>query len=498
MLGGCESAKQCVSGPARDFFPDYLAESGPGSPKHVSPFGPLTPTCCTTHYAAVHACTPHFTTLPPAPSVTRHALLLTAILLAAFTAPSFSATARNLGSTIQIDGYANEYAPDDSVFVLNELTLTLEEPWDDSKWGVNNDINQIFVTWDAKYLYLAATGITWNNNMVLLIDSTPGRGLPSMLEINSWMRKFAFDTTGSASGIGFAPDLFGATWDGNTSPHLIVQRSGNNVLDATVGPLFRASASFSTGNTGRAMEFAIPWQQVFLASATRAEGAPALGTKDTIITVAGLTDSIHVFPPGAKLKIVGLITAGGDGTSGPDVAPDILGEMSNQSDQTVYVDNWAIIDLDRNDDTGLGHGGPDGVADWGVSPHSRVSFRVRPPFPGKQFSVSKVDFERPAFRPDLGEHLRYSFPLNELVDPNDPVDDFRKVKVTAKIFDVRGRLVRAFPESARTARHPLDESADQWDGRDATGRIVPAGIYVLRLTVTGSSKRAAGSFVVVR
>ncbi|MFN8588944.1 MAG: hypothetical protein U0704_14220 [Candidatus Eisenbacteria bacterium] len=423
----------------------------------------------------------------------RPAFLAAALVLAVLAAPSFGATARNLGSVIQIDGYASEYSPDDSVFVLNETSLTLEEPWADSKWGVNNDVNQIFVTWDAKYLYFAVNGITWDNNMVLLIDSTPGRGLESMLNINSWKRRFVFDTTGSAAGTGFAPDLFGATWDGNTSPHLIIQQSGNTVIDAIVGPLFRASASFSKGSTGRAMEFAVPWQQVFLSSAQ-----PAIGTKDTIITVGGVTDSIHVFPKGAKLKLVAVVTAGGDDTGGPDTAPDILGEITDQSSAQVYVDNWVIVDLDRNDDTGLGHGGPDGVADWGVSPHSRVSFRVRPPFVSKQFSASRIHFDRPAFRPDAGERLRYTFDLNEYVDPNDPVDDFRKVKVTAKIFDIRGRVVRTFPESSRTARHPLDPEVDQWDGRDDTGHIVDGGIYVLRLTVSGSLERATRSFVVVR
>ncbi|MBK7367327.1 MAG: hypothetical protein IPJ04_05275 [Candidatus Eisenbacteria bacterium] len=107
----------------------------------------------------------------------------------------------------------------------------------------------------------------WNNNMIVLLDTTPSRGLQSMLSINSWRRYFTFDTTGSTQGTGFAPDLFCATWDGNTSPRLIVQVDGNTVLDQVVGPAFRASASFSQGNLGRSMEFAIPWQQVFLSAA---------------------------------------------------------------------------------------------------------------------------------------------------------------------------------------------------------------------------------------
>lgn len=431
------------------------------------------------------------TTLPPAPSVTRHVLLLTAILLAVLTAPSFGDSARDLSGTIHIDGFANEFTSSDALFGYNEIVGAPEEPSDDSKWGVNEDLNQIYVTWDAKYLYLAATGVIWNNNMIVLLDTTPGRGLQSMLAINSWRRYFTFDTTGSSLGTGFAPDLFGATWDGNTSPRLIVQVDGNTVLDQTVGPAFRASASFSQGNLGRAMEFAIPWQQVFLSAA-------GLGTKDSLMTVGSITDTLHFFPRGSKIKIAGVITAGGDDTGGPDVAPDNLGGVTDNSSAVVYVDNWAIISLDENDDTGLGGGGPDGIADWNVSSRQRTTFRVRPPFLAKQFSASEISFDRPAFRPDLGEKIRYSFKLDQPVNPDDPADSRRVFGVVAKIFDIRGRVVRTISDPNRSALNPTNPSLDQWDGRDEGGRVVEPGIYVLRLTVSGSTKRATRSFVVVR
>ncbi|MCC6651362.1 MAG: hypothetical protein IT348_09475 [Candidatus Eisenbacteria bacterium] len=423
--------------------------------------------------------------------MTFRALTLSALLLLVCAAPALAATARDLSSNIRIDGFADDFAIDEAIFGYNEIVGAPEEPWDDSKWGSNEDLNQIYITWDAKNLYIAATGVIWNNNMVVLLDVINGRGLESMVAINSWRRNFQFDTVGSALGNGFAPDLFGATWDGNTQPHLIVQLDGNRVDDQVVGPTFRASASFSQGNLGRAMEFAIPWQSVFLASA-------GLGTKDTLMTVGGITDTLHFFPPGTKIRIAGVITAGGDGTSGPDIAPDNLGGTTDNSSALVFVDNWAIVDLDLLDDTGLGNGGPDGIADWDVSPKLRTSFRVRPPFLSKQFSASQITFDRPAFRPDAGERIRFSFQLDQPVNPNDPADANRVFGITAKIFDVRGRLVRTVVDPTRSALDPTNESIDQWDGRDDAGQIVAAGIYVLRLTVTGSTKRATRSFVVVR
>ncbi len=70
--------------------------------------------------------------------------------------------------------------------------------------------------------------------------------------------------------------------------------------------------------------------------------------------------------------------------------------------------------------------------------------------------------------------------------------------VVAKIFDIRGRVVRTISDANRSALVPTNPDVDQWDGRDEGGHVVEPGIYVLRLTVSGSTKRATRSFVVVR
>lgn len=418
-------------------------------------------------------------------------LLLALGLLGTVHAPrAHAATARDLSGRIRIDGSYSDWAADEAIFQFNDDAGALEEPIDDSKWGINEDINNIGITWDSKYLYLLGTGVIWDNNMVLLLDTVPGRGLASMTNLNSWKRNFAFDTTGSGRGGGFSPDLFGATWDGNNQPRLIVQLNGNSVDDEVVGPNFNAAATFKQGNLGRAMEFAIPWRSVFL-------GQAGLGTKDTLMTVGGVTDTLHFFPRGTKIKVAGVVTAGADGTSGPDTAPDNLSGTSNDAGAQVFIDNWAVIDLDRNDDTGLGNGGPDGIADWNVSPRDRVTFRLRPPFPSKQFAPSRLDLDRPAFRPDLGEKIHWSFRLSPPPNPDDAFDQTRTVNLTVKIYDVRGNVVRTFTDAARSAV-TTNSPADAWDGRDEQGRIVTPGLYVVRLSILGSPQRPARTFVVVR
>lgn len=398
---------------------------------------------------------------------------------------------------MRIDGYTNEFTDGERIFSYNPTVEAPEEASDDSKWGINNDLNQIRITWDAHYLYLAGEGRIWDNNMILFIDSVPGRGLARMDSLNSWRRNFFFDTTSTPGVPGFAPDLFGATWDTNTSPHLIVQLQGQTVDDEVVGPLFNAAATFDQGNPGRAMELAIPWSSVFVAQA-------GVGTRDTVMSVrlpSGdvVRDTFPLFPPGTKIRICGAITGGADGTGGPDLAPDNTRGLSSDGGAAVYVDNWAIIDLDQNDDTGTGHGGPDGVADWGVEPVTRVSFRYRPPLFPLRFCVGDLVLDRPAFRPDLGERLNFSLHLDPPPDPSDPQSELRTVILSANVFDLHGRFVRnLYVSQTRPVLAPNDPAFDVWDGRDSQGRIVPAGIYALRSVVEPNLCRATRAFVVAR
>lgn len=416
--------------------------------------------------------------------------LLSALLLAACVAsPAIAVTARDLSARIRIDGFTNDFTEDEAVFGVNPEAAAAEEAADDSKWGVNNDLNQIRITWDADNLYLAGEGRTWNNNMVLLVDAIPERGLESMTALNSWRRNFVFDTTGAALGQGFAPDFFAATWDGNATPRLIVQLNGNQVDDEVSGQYFTSAATFLQGNTGRAMELAIPWSSVFLAQA-------GLGTRDTTVTIGGESQRVRRFTPGTRLLICGVITAGGDGTSGPDSAPDNL--RGHDSDP-VFIDNWAIVEIDRNDDTGLGAGQPDGVADWGVSPRSRVSFRYRPPVVALRFALHEIALDRPAFAPDRGERMRFRMFFEPPLDPTNPVDQQRKVNLTANVFDLRGRFVKnLFVSQQRFALDAVNPELDSWDGRDEKGELVPPGVYVLRTVIEPNLSRATRAFVVVR
>ena len=71
--------------------------------------------------------------------------------------------------------------------------------------------------------------------------------------------------------------------------------------------------------------------------------------------------------------------------------------------------------------------------------------------------------------------------------------------LSANVFDVRGRFVRnLYVYSRRGALSPGRDELDVWDGRDESGRIVPPGVYVLRLVIEPNLSRQTRAVVVVR
>jgi hypothetical protein len=278
------------------------------------------------------------------------ALALVCALLA-MSATARATTAPHLSTRIVLDGNTQDFEADETIFGPNGAHTSVE-PATDSKWGSNEELTGIRITWDRQNLYLAGEGVTWGNNMVLLLDVVPSQGLSSMVLLNSWRRNITFSPD-------FAPDVFLATWDQNLSPRLLLQIAGDQVDDQVVGPLFQAASSFDQGATGRAMEARIPWTTLFSYST---HGTPIV--RDT--TIAGQPDTVVYLPAGTQVRIAAVLTAGADGTGGPDVAPDNSTGCSADANAVLLVDNFAIVEID---------GDGDGLPDMGASPVTRVTFK---------------------------------------------------------------------------------------------------------------------------
>jgi hypothetical protein len=269
------------------------------------------------------------------------------VVLLAIASPALATTAPDVRSRIAIDGSTADFDADEAVFGVTALGNP-EESDSDSQWGFTNDISQVRITWDHRSLYLAGEGMIWDNNMILFLDLFDGRGLADLFSLNSWRRNVAFPSD-------FAPDVFSGTWDGNTAPRLLIHLSGSQVSDNLPGALFAASATFFHDEAGRAMELRIPWTTLFSA-------IPEALVRDTVI--AG--DTLSVLPVGLTLRVAGMVSAGADGSGGPDSAPNNTGGHSPDYLALVFLDNFASLVVDEDGD---------GFADDGASPRARVQFR---------------------------------------------------------------------------------------------------------------------------
>lgn len=413
-------------------------------------------------------------------------------------------TGVDLSERIVIDGYSSDFILDESLFTIIEkdvngdgiLDRVPQERTDDSKWGFHNDINQIKVTWDADNIYFAVDGVSWDNNILLLFDFQPG-GLDKMTELTSWRRNFVFSND-------FFPDLFWATWDGNATPQMWRYESENTVKQIEV-TTFETVATFAQGNLGRSMEVRIPWPVFYGEELTRSWDETI---QDSVYILLDLPDGHDA---ARSIRLAAILTAGPDGTGGPDSAPDNFSGHTIESSDQVVIDNYAIVPVDLTyyilddssqvfDSTGLSDRviqafEMDDSPDLGANIQSRRSFLAEPPFDAISFSIDQIHFSRPTISPEDGLNLDFKF----TVDPPVSADKLRNVKLTAEIFNMNGRLIRVlYREEERNAGELEEPEMDSWDGCDGEGRMVPGGIYILRLVVEPGINSQTKAFSVVR
>ncbi len=328
-------------------------------------------------------------------------------------------TAADLSGRIIIDGYSSDFTTDE--YVLSDSTgIPLEYP-NDSRWGENNDIRQIRVTWDQTYLYVAVDATSWDNNVILFIDVYDDYGIDDMEELNTWNREFRFYNV--------YPDFFLATWDTNNNPQFWEVREGLSDTadewgDGYLG--YEDFATFNTGSSDRALEAKIPWAGIYYSDERSMLNYPTI-------------------------KFLAVITGGGDHTAGPDSAPDNLSGMPDQT-ETVVLDNYVEVPIDQNGD---------GEPDMGVLPNYHTSFFKRPPFEAQSLKVERVIFDDgKVFAPTRGEKLTFSLETN------------RGSIFSVEIFNLDGKKVGT---AASTGNLEWE-----WTGRDQDGNLVNFGVYILR------------------
>jgi hypothetical protein len=357
----------------------------------------------------------------------------TAILLLVFFSlarPLSAATAHDLRHRFAVDGSTADFLEDE--WVLDGSTPFRERPGD-SRWGLDNDIAAIAVSWDDYNLYAAVPAVTNAGTLMLFIDTMCG-GAPGLAATERFRRNVEFG--------GLSPNFLLQASRSSFAPlaaYLDCTRPMNLVEEGAYRAVY-----LQDGLESGALEAAIPWE--------------VLGDFERG------ADGVRLPEIGASLSLLAIVT-GGEGTGAGDAAPDPSAALEDDSTRTAVCDNHVILPLDENGD---------GILDVGVSPRSAARYAVPPAEEGA--NASQVF----ALRIPLGTKLlvpNYSQPFVFPV-ALDTRDYAGTVYLTVTIYSSDGRVVRKLREED-SAEFASGEERIEWDYKDDGGGVVPGGIYII-------------------
>jgi FlgD Ig-like domain len=189
--------------------------------------------------------------------------------------------------------------------------------------------------------------------------------------------------------------------------------------------------------------------------------------------------SVDNIPPSAPAPFTAAYVAGATHLHwGPNSEGDLAGYRLYRGSSSSFVPAPGNL-VSAQPDTGFGDVGPAGG--WyklsAIDAHGNESlFAVLGP--GGTLAVPvdaalQLSLAPPSPNPSRGEGTTLAFSL--------PVD----ARVTLAIFDEQGRRVRALVDGPS----PAGRHQPHWDGTDDSGRLLPSGIYFVRLEAMGRSIR---------
>ncbi len=193
--------------------------------------------------------------------------------------------------------------------------LAVDDPLGDTDWGPN-EIDDLWVTYDAENLYVGIRYQVDNNAMLVLIDAGTRTGASDINGLDWYPRNFNFPDS-------LLAEYIVANWNGSD---LGVRRITSNTTTEDI-TLECQTANLSKGNFFYEAEVKIPWNSIY-----------QLGP--------------GIVKTSVRVKVVTLI-AGGDNYNGPDSAPDNPG-MDGMGGPTTLVNFFTML-ID-----GDGDGYPDG------------------------------------------------------------------------------------------------------------------------------------------
>jgi hypothetical protein len=379
-------------------------------------------------------------------------LCLFAVVLASILpATAVASTSHDLGNRIAIDGDLSDFAADEWVL---DTTTSFPEPAGDSRWGHDNDIAGIVLTWDDINLYVGVPAVAVSSTVMLFIETVCG-GISNLTDAGPFRRNIEF--------AGMRPNVLVKTGEPSGSADAAF-------LDCTtpihsIDPSVYQSRYRQDGDSG-ALELAIPWSVV--GAFTRAGAATAIPAD------------------GGKVRVMAVVS-GGPSTGAGDAAPNPSVRLENDSTRVAILNNYIEVPLDGNDD---------GLLDVGVSPRAVASFAVTQTEDTDAVLPLRVVVQDKLVAPGSGTPLTFYAVL-------DPATYAQPVYLTARVYSADGRLLKKLFENVpRDLSQGSPAVLETWDGRDHEGTPAPGGIYILALSggpgFGAPKKTVTASFAIVR
>jgi hypothetical protein len=379
------------------------------------------------------------------------ARLFALVLASILPATAVASTSHDLRSRITINGDLGDFSADEWIL---DATTPFAEPVGDSRWGHDNDILGIALTWDDIDLYVGVPVVAISSTVMLFVEAVCG-GLTNLTDAGPFRRNIEF--------AGIRPNVLVKTGSsaGVVDVALLDCTRPLNILDPA---LYRGR--FRQDEDTGALELAIPWS--------------ALGA--FVQTGAGTA----VPADGGVVRVLTVVT-GGPATGAGDAAPNPATLLDNDSTRVAILNNYIEVSLDVDND---------GLLDAGVSPRARAMVAVAQTEDSGPLLPLRLVLQNKLVRPGTGNPLTFYAAL-------DPAEYAQPVYLTARVYSADGRLLRKlFEDVPRDLSQGSPAVLDTWDGRDHDGMPAPGGVYILALSggpALGAPKHTVkASFAIVR
>ncbi len=397
---------------------------------------------------------------------------------------------------------------------------SFDSQWNAGPSNITNEIQALYATWDSTYLYLGLRGIVTGNSWILYLDTDPGgpNGQTDLTAIDAWERGATFTAPG------FRPDWqLGAyqhqgPFDSQSFFRILSPTTTANYTDSTL----RAFDPQHQYGLAGGSELAIPWSVLYGLGPGRVPANASIGLAASLCwdpEPAGqlggdqVPNNLSAAPPVLDSRVLVPLDANGDGYPDPiDRTPPSLVSVTPAGYDSVLVlgfsekvaaaraqtpSRYTVYESGNPTQTvpvvratlqpgaqsvrllvsGL-RSVPYTVVASGIADSScfaNVASQTSAQFQGPPVAVPPgpapltLELSSPWPNPSRDGRMliRYRLPA-----------DSGELPVRLGLYDASGRLVRALLDGPQ----PAGEYRVSFDGTDAQGRRLAAGLYFVRVS----------------